>query len=115
MRKILATFVGVFFIGGLLYAAVENIKVSGGIIVNAISEDLSCGSTGLLRIGPITSPDGVVSATVMTESPDKSNYFTLQAFVQFDADLTENVYATVRLLNETDWGRGDSDTDVDLD
>lgn len=65
------------------FAAVQNIKVSGDILMRAIdrqnfslNEDFKYADSG----------------------------FTSQVRVRFDADLTDNVSACVRLLNERSWG-----------
>ncbi|RLF44192.1 MAG: hypothetical protein DRN09_03610 [Thermoplasmata archaeon] len=41
---------------------------------------------------------------VTVEPKDRDSFLIMQAWIQFDADLTENVEATIRLLSERDWG-----------
>lgn len=71
---------------GLVYAAVENIKVSGDINLEGIARDLSLG--------------GAVGV-------DAEQFALSQVRLRFDADLTENVSAVVRLINERVWGASD--------
>jgi len=83
------------------YAEVQNVKVSGDMTVLGFSRDL------FLTSGNAKNDSAMASITR----------------VRIDADLTDNVVATVRLLNERYWGRevdnnGTSqtkNTDIDLD
>lgn len=100
IKRILVFTTGFLFFASLSFAAVENIKVSGGIIATGISEDLSMGRTGTLS---------------GTEQQDADSFLSSQVYLQFDADLTENVMATIRLLNERDWGTQKADAGDDLD
>lgn len=77
---------------GLVYAAVENIKVSGDINLEGIARDLSLG--------------GAVGV-------DAEQFALSQVRLRFDADLTENVSAVVRLINERVWGASDVYSDND--
>jgi hypothetical protein len=83
------------------YAEVQNVKVSGDLAVYGIARKL-------------------------WTSPTQNNKETAMASVtrvRIDADLTDNVMATVRLLNERYWGRevenaggtNTKNTDIDLD
>ena len=68
------------------FAEVQNVKVSGDIdskMINRNNYDFN----------------NYVSGT-----QDKDTWFTSTARVQIDADLTDNVSTSVRLLNERDWG-----------
>jgi hypothetical protein len=81
------------------FAAVENIKVSGDILSQGILRDLSLGDA--LKNGNINDARSALSSHTR---------------LRFDADLTENVSAVVRLINERLWGAEDTtDTDIDLD
>ena len=104
MRRLLVIFTAVIFVASaasLAFAEVQNIKVSGDIGINAISRDgFDLGTDSALQS----------SSTIMSTTR-----------VRIDADLTDNVSATVRLLNERDWnveaadGAADnSDMDLDL-
>ena len=94
---------------GITFAAVENIKVSGDITMQAITRDLSLGGT---------SAKSAVYRNGATVA-DSEDYMLSQIRLRFDADLTENVSAVVRLINERPWGSQTSDngnsTDIDLD
>ncbi|MCM8831253.1 MAG: alginate export family protein, partial [Candidatus Omnitrophica bacterium] len=94
-KKLLILAVISFACFGLAYAAVENIKVSGDITAHAITRDFSLGSKAIA---------------------DAESFLLSQVRLRLDADLTENVSAVVRLINERLW---DSETaansDIDLD
>jgi hypothetical protein len=85
-------------IGGA-YAAVENIKVSGDINLEAVGRDLSLGGT-------------------VHNQADSESYLLSQVRLRFDANLTENVSGTVRLINERTWGEEDTfgdNSEINLD
>jgi len=91
------------------YAEVQNVKVSGDITVYGLSR------SPYLATKASTTPTGV-------ELIEPENAAISIARVRIDADLTDNVAATVRLLNERYWGNeignagnGVSNTEVDLD
>ncbi|MDD5409280.1 MAG: alginate export family protein [Candidatus Omnitrophica bacterium] len=96
----LALLVGLTF--SAAYAEVQNVKVSGDIIASGVAREhfnLQSGAAG-----------------------DKKNidqsFFMTQTRVRIDADLTDNVMATVRLINERVWnGQNDSSSsgNIDLD
>jgi len=85
------------------YAEVQNVKVSGDILFSGVARnnfDLARKDKG--------GGDGV--------SEDHENMFLTQTRVRVDADLTDNVSATVRLINERNWdAESQSNTDIDLD
>ncbi len=76
------------------FAAVENIRVSGDMSMQAITRDLSLGSTWN---GP-------------TSTVDSESYLFSQIRLRFDADLTENVSTVLQLINERVWGQGSFNT-----
>lgn len=91
----LALLVGLTF--SAAYAEVQNVKVSGDIIASGVVRNhfnLDNGNPG-----------------------DKKNiaqsFFMSQTRVRIDADLTDNVAATVRLINERVWGGLDDDSTSD--
>lgn len=108
MSKRLILLLALAFVVGLsltAYAEVQNVKVSGDLQV--------IGATRALQLNQST----VISAGLKS----RSNFLASIARVRIDADLTDNVMTTVRLLNERYWG-GDSDNlaydsgnEVDLD
>ncbi|MCG8429689.1 MAG: alginate export family protein [Candidatus Omnitrophica bacterium] len=100
----------VFCIAGAAYAEVQNIKVSGDLFLHGITRD----SLTLKDNDP--SPNGY---------GETINSFLSQVRLRVDADLTDNVAATVRLLNERTWGdeadyatvtakANNSEVDIDL-
>jgi hypothetical protein len=87
------------------YAAVENIKVSGDIAAQGVARNFRMDAT---------KSGGATDNALM----DAQNYFLSQVRLRFDADLTENVSGTVRLINERLWGdenNSDNPSDIDLD
>lgn len=103
MRKI-GVFCAVALLVGLLAlpanAEVQNVKVSGDITIR-----------GIYR----TDYDLTKEKLDTTNNDDKSFYMSTVR-VRLDADLTDNVAATVRFINERDWDASDGSTDdIDLD
>ncbi len=83
---------------GVSLAAVENIKISGDITAQGVMRDLSLGGAEVNNID------------------DAENFLLSQVRLRLDADLTEEVSAVVRLINERLWGEEDAEsTDIDLD
>ena len=82
------------------FAAIQNVKVSGDITstwLNRDSFDLTSG------------PDaGLVAGTYGLKS---QNVFITQTRLRVDADLSDNVSATVGLINERAWNQESSGTD----
>ncbi len=105
----LALIVGLTF--GAAYAEVQNVKVSGDILVSGVDRN----HFNLVNTGG----QGVGGAD---KSILKQNFLMSQIRLRIDADLTDNVMATVRLINERIWnGQMDSGTassnnqNIDLD
>jgi hypothetical protein len=103
MGKRLITVLALTLVVGLTfsaaYAEVQNVKVSGNVNVLGITR-----SNFDLGYGPVNSND--------------QNLFATQTRVRVDADLTDNVMATVRLINERNWSNANGTTAgaaVDLD
>jgi hypothetical protein len=97
---LIVAFAFIFSITAVAFAEVQNIKISGDITL-----------TGILRGDWTLRNDqaGVYSDEDSSSDPqlwnnDKQQYFLSQTRVRIDADLTDNVSATVRLLNERTWG-----------
>ncbi len=105
MKKLLVIAIAVL-IASPAFAAVQNVKVSGDIQTTFL--DRQDFSLGLVESGV---PAGLVHQTGVAE----------QTRLRVDADLTDNVSATVRLINETAWGVGANEIvggagkDVELD
>ncbi len=94
------------------FAEVQNVKVSGDV-----------NSAGVYRnsydLFPASRNDTSTSTNEAGQDSSNDNFLYTQARVRVDADLTDNVAATVRLLTEYDWNTedntsGDGDN-VDLD
>jgi len=102
----LALVVGLTF--GAAYAEVQNVKISGDInIIGALRNNFD-----LSNPGHSTTTD----VTPGTKENDKAGFFATQTRVRIDADLTDNVSATVRLINERNWtNETNTNTDIDLD
>jgi hypothetical protein len=80
------------------FAAVQNVKVSGDISARYVTRndfDLQKDTTA---------------------AEDDTGAFNSIVRVRVDADLTDNVQSTIRLINERNWDRATADTtDIDLD
>lgn len=102
MGKRLIILLALAFVVGLTFAAyaeVQNVKVSGDIT-----------ALGIYRNNLDLTKNGRDGATYKSDKfEDKREYFATLTRVRVDADLTDNVTATVRLLNERVWN-GDSTT-----
>ncbi|MFA5311610.1 MAG: alginate export family protein [Candidatus Omnitrophota bacterium] len=91
----LALVVGLTF--SAAYAEVQNVKVSGDIIVSGVARNHFN-----LDNGPAGDKKNIAQS-----------FFMSQTRVRIDADLTDNVAATVRLINERVWGGLDDDSTND--
>ncbi|MBF0504652.1 MAG: alginate export family protein [Candidatus Omnitrophica bacterium] len=103
MKKLLVAALAVL-IASPAFAAVQNVKVSGDIQSMFIDRQ--------------TFDLGARNAQGIQQGLFKQNVFAEQTRVRIDADLTDNVSTTVRLINESAWGTDASDASnkaVDLD
>ncbi len=111
MGKRLILILALAFVVGLTvaaYAEVQNVKVSGDILMEGISRQKL-----MLRNNNANNGNPLV-----TYSDYDRHVSTVLSHVRVrvDADLTDNVSTTVRLLNERQWGTEDTvNTDIDLD
>ena len=103
MSKRLIMILALAFVVGLslsAYAEVQNVKVSGDLSVMGVGRD------NLDLAKPFKSPGAAVPTT---DYDDKEASLLSITRVRVDADLTDNVSTTVRLLNERNWnGQGNS-------
>ena len=93
MSRKLLILAGIMLIAVPAFSAVQNVKVSGDISTYALSQnefDLNDDSD--------------------TAGLDDNGFFVTITRLRVDADLTDNVSATVRLINEREWGDPDSTT-----
>lgn len=97
----LALVVGLTFTA---YAEVQNVKVSGDInLLGVLRNNFNLGN-----------PD--TTGSITPKEDDKGRFFATQTRVRIDADLTDNVGVTVRLINERNWdAETNASTDIDLD
>jgi len=93
----LALLVGATF--SAAYAEVQNVKVSGDIIASGVLRDHFN-----LQNGPAGDKKDL-----------HQSFFMTQTRVRIDADLTDNVSATVRLINERVWGNNGQTGDTTFD
>ncbi len=109
-RKFLvAMAVAVFAFSGAVFAAVENIKVSGDINAEYANRDIALGGAG----NSIAAVEGVTGPFLGHDN--EHDGFLSQIRLRFDADLTEGVSAVLQLISEREWGEGqDDDIDVNL-
>jgi len=93
----------VALVAGPAFAEVQNVKVSGDVDSKMIYR---------ADYDFLSDDTGATGANVK----DNDTWFMTAARVQVDADLTDNVSTTLRLVNERDWdAETDATTDIDLD
>ena len=100
-KKITLILALAFLVGIALpaFAEVQNVKVSGDITAYGIFRD-----------------EYDLNETSGNTTTDNAAFYASIARVRIDADLTDNVQTTIRLLNERPWeGEGDVENDIDLD
>ena len=100
-KKITLILALAFLVGIALpaFAEVQNVKVSGDITAYGIYRD-----------------EYDLDSRANSDKSDDSAFYVSIARVRIDADLTDNVQTTIRLLNERVWNTEDSQsTDIDLD
>jgi len=104
MNKRLILLMALALVVGLTYTAyaeVQNVKVGGDILIRGVARN---------------NFDLKNSGTAGDKEDDQASFATSTVRVRIDADLTDNVSATVRLLNERLWGvESTLNTDIDLD
>ncbi|MFA7271958.1 MAG: alginate export family protein, partial [Candidatus Omnitrophota bacterium] len=107
MSKRLIVVLTLLFVAGIAcaaYAEVQNIKVSGDMLMSGVAR----------------SRFGLKYSVPEAKDQLKQSFLMSQIRLRVDADLTDNVAATVRLINERVWnGQNDSsssgDSKIDLD
>lgn len=119
MGKRLIIILALVFVVGIAaaaYAEVQNVKVSGDIESMAVFR-----STFDLK-GKAARPGPTDYVGTYMQQGTSSNFFVTIARARIDADLTDNVSATLRLIGEWNWGKEDTgpiprdaDTSVDID
>jgi len=102
----------VALIAGPAFAEVQNVKVSGDVNAGGVYRNS-------YNLYPATR-NALSGSAEEGQDSDNNNFLYTQARVRIDADLTDNVMATIRLLSEYDWctldntsGDGDN-VDIDL-
>ncbi|MHB8155750.1 MAG: alginate export family protein, partial [Candidatus Omnitrophota bacterium] len=93
----LALVVGLTF--SAAYAEVQNVKVSGDIIASGVARNHF----------------NLANTNVGDKSILKQTFLMSQVRLRVDADLTDNVMATVRLINERIWNGQNATSNIDLD
>ena len=94
------------FVSAPAFAAVQNVKVSGDIdswYVSRNNFNLGTKTTG--NVAPIGVNVGL----------KEQNIFITQTRVRVDADLSDNVSTTVRLLSENVWGKNNINAGIGID
>lgn len=95
MRKLMLALVAAIFVSAPAFAAVQNVKVSGDIDSWWVNrQDFNFGTKTLAGAGVAGVATGLAS----------QNFFVTQTRIKVEADLSDNVSTTIRLLNETVWG-----------
>jgi len=92
-----------------VYAGTQSVKISGDITIRSLfrkdfdqNQNHSETESYFLNM-PGGDPTGNPQMYVYPGSNDWANYFMTTTEVQIDADLTDNVSAVIRLLNQRDW------------
>jgi hypothetical protein len=109
MRKRLILILALALVAGLTmaaYAEVQNVKVSGDVTLQ-----------GIARNELTLNSERTTANTNQTDYGKKIRAGLAQTRVKVEADLTDNVMTTVRLLNERVWGstEGTTNSDIDID
>lgn len=84
---------------GTAYAEVQNVKVSGDIDMKAIIH-----ANYDLKTKQKNEPGSTGGTTPLVSNDDNANFYLSTVHVGVDADLTDNVSAHVKLLNQHKWG-----------
>ena len=95
LLKVMCVLALVFAVSAIAHAETQSVKVSGDITLRALARcdyDLDAND-----------PD---TADTGEQSNDWASHLMSTAEVQIDADLTDNVSAVVRLINQRQWGDG---------
>ena len=102
MKKVLAILAVLAIVASPVFAAVQNVKVSGDIDSTYVNRsNFALGNKSAIGLAK----QGLV---------DQSDFLT-QTRLRVDADLSDNVSTTVGLINERAWdAEGSSDTNVQL-
>ncbi len=98
-----------------VYAETQSVKVSGDLTVRGIWRgsydyrggapmDLAGGATRTCMSSYNACMTNGAATTANQAGPDQS-WFMSTAEIQVDADLTDNVSTSIRILNERDWNR----------
>jgi len=102
--KILLIAVLVSLIALPAFAAVQNVKIGGDLTMLGIMRN---------NFDLRNSAEDVIGGNLYA---DDRAYLASMIRIRLDADLTENVAATLRLINERDWSaESTTNTDIDLD
>ncbi len=103
MSKRLIVVLALALVAGLTmsaYAEVQNVKVSGD----------------LTFLGVARNQFDLTRGEKENKNDDSESYFATQTRLRVDADLTDNVLVTLRLLNERNWNtENNANTDIDVD
>ena len=95
--KVLCVMALVFAVSAIAYAETQSVKVSGDITVR-----------GLARNNYDLNADDAAAANTGSQSTNMATSLMSTTEIQIDADLTDNVAGTVRLVNQRVWGSGDN-------
>jgi len=96
MSRKLLILAGIMLIAVPAFSAVQNVKVSGDITTYAVWQD---------EFDLNDNSDSVSASNIGLD--DEGQLVTI-ARLRVDADLTDNVSATIRLISELDWGNPDA-------
>jgi len=102
LLKIFCVIALVFAVSAIAYAETQSVKISGDVTMRAFAR----GHYNLTSKASGANAPGVAGvANVATVSNDWDTFLQSTAEVQVDADLTDNVAAVIRLVNQRVWGQ----------
>ena len=120
MKRMLIIFLALSMVAVLALPAlaeVQNIKVTGSILVRGFYRD-NYGTQGSGGGAAFVDKDGLTAADVGFDgsfnNTDSRDWYNTQTRLGVSADLTDNVAASILLANERDWGVTPSTNNVTL-
>jgi len=97
------------------YAGTQSVKISGDLTVRSLFRgDYDFDRNHDEAAASLTALPGGAQMLTAPGSNDWENYFMTTTEVQIDADLTDNVSAVIRLVNQRDWNRNTDYADAGL-
>ena len=97
------------------YAGTQSVKISGDLTIRSLFRaDYDLDRNHSEVAASLTALPGGAQMLTAPGSNDWQNYFMTTTEVQIDADLTDNVSAVIRLVNQRDWNTHTNYNDAGL-